>query len=337
MKKRLFIFIGLLASILGALPLYAQESCYAQYLREHNMRVLTAEDADDSYDELKKAVLAWQLYGSEASLPFAPKEEPAAPKQQDTTCVIVHLALVDSTWYMWLSVDPLADKYPNVTPYLYCNGNPVKFIDMCGDSVSFAQVELFDKKCGTNTLENIINDLQAITGLSLSVNNGMLEYAKNEDGSALLSSNGSSVSAREHLIALISNNQTINVGIGSKSRTLGNNISLAPKQINCFIYGARGVDGRTLGFGMTFLHESFHTNIGGALKDDINARGSVVDKMNVIRLELNNVGYNFGQRMLYCAITSHGSNYIPFNSFALQALDAGLLPCSLFGQQYIRF
>ena len=98
MKKRLLISVVFLASILGALPLYAQESCYAQYLREHNMRVLTADDADDTYDELKKAVLAWQLYGSEASLPFAPKEEPAAPKQQDTTCVIVQLALVDSTW-----------------------------------------------------------------------------------------------------------------------------------------------------------------------------------------------------------------------------------------------
>ena len=60
--------------------LRAQESCYEQYLREHNMRVLTAEDADDSYDELKKAVLAWQLYGLEASLPLCPKEEPAAPQ-----------------------------------------------------------------------------------------------------------------------------------------------------------------------------------------------------------------------------------------------------------------
>ena len=132
MKKRLLISVVLLASILGALPLCAQESCYAEYLREHNMRVLTAEDADDSYDELKKAVLAWQLYGSEASLPLRPKEEPAAPKQQDTTCVIVHLALVDSTWYMWMSVDPLADKYPGNTPYSYCNGNPIMLVDPDG-------------------------------------------------------------------------------------------------------------------------------------------------------------------------------------------------------------
>ena len=132
MKKHLLISVVLLASLFGSLPLYAQESCYAQYLREHNMSVLTTEDADDSYDELKKAVLAWQLYGSEVSLPLRPKEEPAAPKQQDTTCVFVHLALVDSTWYMWMSVDPLADKYPNVTPYLYCNGNPIMLIDPDG-------------------------------------------------------------------------------------------------------------------------------------------------------------------------------------------------------------
>ena len=138
MKKRLLISVVLLASLFGSLPLYAQESCYAEYLREHNMSVLTAEDADDSYDELKKAVLAWQLYGSEASLPLRPKEEPAAPKLQDTTCVIVHLALVDSTWYMWMSVDPLADKYPGNTPYSYCNGNPIMLLDPDGRAIHVA-------------------------------------------------------------------------------------------------------------------------------------------------------------------------------------------------------
>lgn len=32
----------------------------------------------------------------------------------------------------WLSVDPLADKYPGNTPYMYCNGNPIRFIDSDG-------------------------------------------------------------------------------------------------------------------------------------------------------------------------------------------------------------
>ena len=32
----------------------------------------------------------------------------------------------------WLSVDPLADKYPQISPYAYCNWNPVKNIDPDG-------------------------------------------------------------------------------------------------------------------------------------------------------------------------------------------------------------
>jgi RHS repeat-associated protein len=28
----------------------------------------------------------------------------------------------------WLSVDPLSDKYPEISPYAYCNWNPVKYI-----------------------------------------------------------------------------------------------------------------------------------------------------------------------------------------------------------------
>ena len=30
---------------------------------------------------------------------------------------------------IWLSVDPLADKYPYISPYAYCNWNPVKYVD----------------------------------------------------------------------------------------------------------------------------------------------------------------------------------------------------------------
>ena len=33
---------------------------------------------------------------------------------------------------MWLSVDPMMDKYPNVSPYAYCVWNPVKLIDTDG-------------------------------------------------------------------------------------------------------------------------------------------------------------------------------------------------------------
>ena len=34
---------------------------------------------------------------------------------------------------MWLSVDPMADKYPGISPYAYCAWNPVKLVDLHGE------------------------------------------------------------------------------------------------------------------------------------------------------------------------------------------------------------
>jgi RHS repeat-associated protein len=36
---------------------------------------------------------------------------------------------------MWLSVDPLADKYPSIRPYAYCAWNPVKLVDPNGREI----------------------------------------------------------------------------------------------------------------------------------------------------------------------------------------------------------
>ena len=36
---------------------------------------------------------------------------------------------------MWLSVDPMSDKYPNISPYAYCAWNPVKLVDPNGREV----------------------------------------------------------------------------------------------------------------------------------------------------------------------------------------------------------
>ena len=46
---------------------------------------------------------------------------------------------------MWLSVDPMADKYPSISPYAYCAWNPVKFVDPNGMIVDSSFIPIFVK------------------------------------------------------------------------------------------------------------------------------------------------------------------------------------------------
>lgn len=39
---------------------------------------------------------------------------------------------------MWLSVDPMADKYPNISPYNYCMWNPIQVVDPNGMDTIFS-------------------------------------------------------------------------------------------------------------------------------------------------------------------------------------------------------
>ncbi|MDY6372500.1 MAG: RHS repeat-associated core domain-containing protein [Bacteroidales bacterium] len=40
---------------------------------------------------------------------------------------------------MWLSVDPLADKYPSISPYAYCAWNPIKLVDPDGKEIYYKE------------------------------------------------------------------------------------------------------------------------------------------------------------------------------------------------------
>ena len=62
---------------------------------------------------------------------------------------------------IWLSVDPMSDKYPSLSPYTYCANNPVKLVDPNGEEIGdyFNQ---YGKYLGTDNVDNgkvlIIND-----------------------------------------------------------------------------------------------------------------------------------------------------------------------------------
>jgi len=49
----------------------------------------------------------------------------------------------DSDLGRWLSVDPLAGKYPGLSPYNYTLNNPIKFIDPTGMETEWSEDDLY--------------------------------------------------------------------------------------------------------------------------------------------------------------------------------------------------
>ena len=61
---------------------------------------------------------------------------------------------------MWLSVDPMADKYPSISPYAYCAWNPVKLVDPDGREFG----KTYDKITGEMIHDDHINDGKVYLG-----------------------------------------------------------------------------------------------------------------------------------------------------------------------------
>lgn len=60
----------------------------------------------------------------------------------------------------WLSVDPLTDKYPDISPYAYCMWNPVKLVDPDGREFG----KTYDKITGDLIHDDHINDGKVYLG-----------------------------------------------------------------------------------------------------------------------------------------------------------------------------
>ena len=232
---------------------------------------------------------------------------------------------------LFLNTDRFREKYPFLSAYNFCKGNPIKFKDINGDSLNMNNVIMMDRQYSTNNMEQIEKDLKMITGLSISVSNGFMQYEKDINGKPVY--NQGSETAR-NLLTKIIDGQTIEVfSTNKKSFTPngGTQVGLSSSQINDFINNTNNLDKETLGWGMTFLHELYHTGPGGSLidTDALYGTGGVVDAMNVIRKELNAQGKNFGQRLNYKSIIPYEGgtiSYIPFDERSLNSIKAGIAP-----------
>ena len=243
----------------------------------------------------------------------------------------------EARWYdpvvgRWMATDPLQEKYSNVSPYCYVISNPIKFTDPTGLEINMTNICLADEKFKLSTTQFVIKDLTSQTGLKLSLDkDNKLQYAKNDEGkpviSKIINQKGEEIDAgsktvRNFLVKMIDDRTEIDVSYAKSSCTQITRIALNFDQISDIVKGAVGVDGNTLGFGMTFLHELHHTTIGGNYRDTTEdfGTGDVVDSMNKIRNELNKQGFNYGERLNYKTIPSGDGNIIPFNNSALTSL-----------------
>ena len=83
-------------------------------------------------------------------------------KERDAeTGYYYHGARFNSSDIGWLSVDPMADKYPSLSPYAYCAWNPVKLVDIQGWDTTYYNLKankLFTRYGGENINMMIVTD-----------------------------------------------------------------------------------------------------------------------------------------------------------------------------------
>ena len=132
---------------------------------------------------------------------------------------------------LWLSVDPMADKYPNLSPYNYCAWNPMKLVDPDGDSIILSGSQ--------KSIESAINQMNKQSkNLNFSIgDNGRVKC----DGRAM--------SAKERYMKKICNDDKINVSLSCMDHDrisqiydvsngggsfLGNSLSEDKTTVDCF-------------------------------------------------------------------------------------------------------
>jgi hypothetical protein len=127
----------------------------------------------------------------------------------------------------WGVIDRLAEKYNNISPYQYGGLNPIKNIDINGDSIIMTRVQLYDKTNNVHISRQITDDDYSETGLILSVDEkGHLTYLKDDHGQAVvdLEDDGQgglremgSATARDALISAIDNPENVTVRVETRA------------------------------------------------------------------------------------------------------------------------
>ena len=102
----------------------------------------------------------------------------AKEKDEETQYSYFGARYYDSDLSVWLSVDPLSDLYPNLSPVAYCANNPIMLIDPNGDSTIYVYKGNIIYKSYDN-LENAVVDVSWMSESRAAI---IKKYADNNQG-----------------------------------------------------------------------------------------------------------------------------------------------------------
>ncbi len=80
----------------------------------------------------------------------------------------------NSALSLWLSVDPLSDKYPNLSPYTYCANNPVRLVDVDGREIWIYDTKYYD------TYGRLLYETNDNLNMNIIVEDGNINKLKSE-------------------------------------------------------------------------------------------------------------------------------------------------------------
>ena len=249
----------------------------------------------------------------------------------------------------FISRDVLFEKYFWMSGYAYCANNPVKIVDPTGMEGEVTDLIKADNHNGTNHTEQLTTSLSTITGMNVCTEERdgktFLKYDKDANGNPVINTdaNGNPVgseTARNMLMSLIDSKDVVTIlpsYSGSKGERGENQlIGLDFGQIQRYMKGVQGgLNKETMGYGMVFLHEFLHTDVGGGLPDNPKNPGPVVTQMNIIRSELNAQGGNYGQRLSYYYERIGGQYHLPFDKVSHTYINSLMSPPA--GTKFITF
>ncbi len=131
----------------------------------------------------------------------------------------------DAQTSVWLSVDPLAEKFPGISPYVYSANNPVRFIDPNGEEFTEAAEKWF-KKLWTNVADKMAKNNEKMGDKMLMVETGLSKRGKQLSSrrikrlgkqiSRLQSENSELNQIANEIIALENSDQMYNVVVSDK-------------------------------------------------------------------------------------------------------------------------